>query len=113
MSRARTAVFVAAGLLVAACAGTQSADEKAAARNTYACQLAGERLVLRLDLDEARRLRPAGDRINLYRIASASGVRYSNGNLELRGKGMDLEVLREGERQRLEECVPYTPPPGK
>ena len=59
-------------------------------------QLAGERIVIRFDVGEARLLMPDGNRVALYQIPAASGVRYSNGIIELRGKGMDLELVRDG-----------------
>ena len=77
-------------------AATPSKEEQEAAKNTFACQLAGERVVIRFDAGEARMLMPDGDRVALYQIAAASGVRYSNGIMELRGKGMDLHLIRNG-----------------
>ncbi len=87
-----------------------SKDEVEAAKNTISCQLAGERLVIRFDTGEARLLMPAGDRVALYQIPAASGVRYSNGSLELRGKGMDLQLVRDGTATPLAGCEPYQLP---
>jgi len=81
-----------------------------AAMNTVNCQLAGERLVIRFDAGEARLLMPTGDRVSLYQIPAASGVRYSNGSLELRGKGMDLQLVRNGAATPLAGCEPYQLP---
>jgi len=101
---------LAAALALAACAGSPSKDELEAAKNTISCQLAGERLVIRFDVGEARLLMPAGDRVALYQIPAASGVRYSNGSLELRGKGMDLQLVRDGTATPLAGCEPYQLP---
>jgi membrane-bound inhibitor of C-type lysozyme len=101
---------VAAALVLAACASSPSKDEIEAAKNTISCQLAGERLVIRFDTGEARLLMPAGDRVALYQIPAASGIRYSNGSLELRGKGMDLQLVRDGMATPLAGCEPYQLP---
>ena len=107
-----SAVITAAltGGLLAACAAQPSKDELEAAKNTFACRLGGERLVIRLDIGEARVLMPDGDRVVLYQIPTASGVRYSNGNFELRGKGMDLQFLRDGAATPLADCQPIQLP---
>ena len=96
--------------LLAACSGEPSKEELEAAKNTFACSLRGERLVIRLDLGEARLLMPDGDRVVLHQIPTASGVRYSNGNFELRGKGMDLQFVRDGTAITLADCQPYVIP---
>ena len=96
--------------LLAACAGQPSKDELEAAKNTFACLAGGERIVVRLDIGEARLLMPDGDRIVLYQISTASGVRYSNGTFELRGKGMDLQLIRDGAATLLADCQPIQLP---
>lgn len=109
--RVRDALFLAAVVAIAAgCANTPSKEEQEAAKNTIACQLAGERLVIRFDAGEARLLTPTGERIVLYQLSAASGVRYSNATIELRGKGMDLQLLRDGTVIPLADCQPYTVP---
>jgi membrane-bound inhibitor of C-type lysozyme len=100
---------VVAALGVAACGSLSSRDEEAA-KNTFACQYNGERLVIRFDAGEARMLMPGGERVSLYQIPAASGVRFSNGLMELRGKGMDLQLTREGTTTVLVDCQPYAPP---
>ena len=88
-------------LLLAAClaAGCQqkgpTKEELEAAKNTVDCDRAGERIVIRFDDGEARLLMPNGTRVVLYQVPSGSGIRYINGLMELRGKGMDLELTRE------------------
>ena len=98
------------GGLLAACANTPGKDEQEAAKYTFACQLGGERLVIRFDAGEARLLMPDAERIVLYQIPVASGVRYSNGLLELRGKGTELQLIRDGVATQHAESAPYTIP---
>ncbi len=101
----------AAGIAVlTACNTAPGKDEVEAAKNTVACQLAGERIVIRFDTGEARLLMPGGDRVTLYQISAASGVRYTNGLMELRGKGMELQLVRDGSAATLEGCAQYAPP---
>jgi membrane-bound inhibitor of C-type lysozyme len=106
----RLATAVAALAALAACNTAPSKEAQEAARNTFACQLAGERLVIRFDSGEARLLLPGGDRVTLYQIAAASGVRYTNGLMELRGKGMELQLVRDGAAAALEGCQQYVVP---
>jgi membrane-bound inhibitor of C-type lysozyme len=103
-------IALAATLMLAACDHAPSKDEQEAARNTFACQLSGERLVIRFDAGEARLLMPDADRVVLYQIPSASGVRFSNGKLELRGKGTDLQLVRDGTATQLADCQPFPVP---
>ena len=99
-----------AAVLVCGCADSPSKEAQEAAKNTFACQLTGERLVVKFETGEARLLMPDGDRVVLYQVPVASGVRYTNGNLDLRGKGMDLQLIRNGNLTRLADCQPYLPP---
>ena len=104
---------IAAALLAAGCADKPSKEEQEAARNTFTCQLRGERLVVRFDAGEARMLMPGGERVVLYQLPTASGVRYSNGTLELRGKGTELQLIGDGTAVPLIDCQPYAvPKPG-
>jgi membrane-bound inhibitor of C-type lysozyme len=95
---------------LAACNTSPSKEAAEAAKNTFACQLAGERVVIRFETGEARMLMPGGERVTLYQISAASGVRFTNGLMELRGKGMDLQLIRDGNLATLEGCQPYAPP---
>jgi membrane-bound inhibitor of C-type lysozyme len=97
---------------LAGCADKPSKEEQEAAKNTFVCLLDGERLVIRFDMGTARMLMPTGDRISLYQIPAASGVRFSNGNLELRGKGTDLTLADNttGTQVALTQCAPYAAP---
>jgi membrane-bound inhibitor of C-type lysozyme len=72
-----------------------SKEDIEAARQTIDCERPGERGVIRFVEGEARLLMPDGTRVVLYQVPSASGVRYINGLMELRGKGMDIELIRE------------------
>ena len=81
-----------------------------AAKPTFICQLAGERLIMRFEPGEVRLLTSNAERITLYQIPAASGIRYSNASLELRGKGMDLLLIENGVATKLEGCAPYVAP---
>ncbi len=105
---------VAAVMILAACENPQKKKEEELARNTFACQLNGERLVVRFVEGEARMLLPGAQRVTLYQLPTTSGVRYSNGTLELRGKGTDLQLLQDNVTSALRDCEPYAVlPPAK
>lgn len=108
----RLASIILAAAVLAGCAEQMKKDEQEAAKNTYVCLMDGERLVIRFDMGMARMLMPTGDRVDLYQIPSASGVRFSNGNLELRGKGIELVLIDEtnGNQTTLTQCAPYAVP---
>ncbi len=82
----RAVVALAAAAMLAACGGTPSKEEQEAAKNTFTCLQDGERLVIRFDAGEAGCSLPRASGV-LYQIPTASGVRFTNGTLELRGKG--------------------------
>ena len=93
------------------CSDKPTKEEQEAARNTFACHLRDERIVLRFDGGEARLLMPGGERVVLYQLPTASGVRFSNGTLELRGKGTDLQLIsNDGSTAPLVDCQPYSAP---
>ena len=108
----RRVLFVTASiaLCIAACTMPPSKEEAEAAKNTWACAAEGERIVIRFDMGEVRLLMPDGNRVSLYQIPAASGVRFSNGQIELRGKGMDLELVRMGAPIHLKDCQPFSVP---
>lgn len=114
LARPRTAalipLIVAAAVTLTACQSKPSKEDDEATKNTFTCQFTGERLVIRFEAGEARLLMPDGDRITLYQIAAASGVRFTNGILELRGKGMELQLIRDGNVTPLANCQPYQLP---
>jgi len=80
------------------------------ARQTFACQLNGERFVVRFAEGEARVLLPGAQRVTLYQIPTASGLRYSNGVMELRGRGTDLQLIQEGVTTALASCEQFPVP---
>ena len=97
-------------IFVVACTPAPTKEEEEAAKNTWACSAAGERLVIRFDTGEARLLMPDGNRVSLYQIPTTAGVRFSNGQIELRGKGMDLELVQLGNPTHLKDCQPFSVP---
>jgi membrane-bound inhibitor of C-type lysozyme len=97
-------------LLATGCEHKATKEEEEAAKNTITCQLAGERLVIRFDQGEARMLTATSEKITLYQIPSAGGTRYSNGNVELRGKGMEWTLTELGASTNLESCKQYAAP---
>src|SRR5262245_5129891 len=107
-----TRIALTAGALALAGCAAQKQEAEEAARNTYACLLDGERLVLRFDIGEVRMLMPGGDRVTLYQIppSGGDGVRYSNGRMELRGKGTAFDLVRDGAATSLIGCQPFAPP---
>lgn len=100
-------------MLLTACHNAPRKEDEEAAKNTYACQLGGERVLVRLERGEVRLLMPNGDRINLYEVpsASAAGTRYTNGSMDVVGKGLELSLSREGgAAEPFRQCAPLVPP---
>ena len=97
-------------LIVTGCEHKPTKEEEESAKNTITCQLAGERLVIRFDSGEARMLTATSEKITLYQIPSGGGTRYSNGNVELQGKGMDWTLTELGASATLESCKQYAVP---
>jgi membrane-bound inhibitor of C-type lysozyme len=113
MPRSRpTLCLMLAGLLLVACQQGPTKEELEAAKNTVDCERTGERIIIRFDDGEARLLMADGTRVVLYQVPSASGIRYLNGLMELRGKGMELELMREQNAVHL-KCKPYEIPTKK
>ena len=108
----RLALVLVLPALLAGCVSNPSKEEEEAAKNTFVCLLDGERLLIRFDSGMARVLMPTGDTVWLYQLPAASGIRYSNGNLELLGKGTDLSLVDDtaGTRTALTQCAPYALP---
>jgi hypothetical protein len=103
--------FVAAlALISTGCEHKPSKEETEAAKNTITCQLASDRLVIRFEPGEARMLTATAETITLYQIPSGAVMRYSNGNVELRGKGMDWTLTELGTLTTLESCQQYAAP---
>jgi membrane-bound inhibitor of C-type lysozyme len=104
-------LFAAAlALIVTGCEHKPTKEEEEATKNTITCQLAGERLVIRFGSGEARLLTAAAEKITLYQIPSGGGTRYSNGNVELQGKGMDWTLTELSVSTTLESCKQYAAP---
>ncbi len=109
----RTPLVLFAALALAAC-DTASKKEEEIAKSTFACSYNGERYLVRFADGEARMLLPEMQRVVLYQLPTASGVRYSNGVMELRGKGSELQLIRDGVVTPLKDCEPYAVmPPAK
>jgi membrane-bound inhibitor of C-type lysozyme len=105
----RHAVVLAVLGMLAACTPPEKPAD-VPSKDTFECTLEGERWVIRFTEGEARMLTPGSERITLYQIAAASGVRYSNGLMELRGKGMELQLIRDGFARKLDDCKPVMVP---
>lgn len=101
-----------AAAAVAACESGPSKEELEAAKHTIDCERPGERIVIRFEDGEARLLLPDATRVILYQVPSGSGVRYINGLMELRGKGMEMELVREQAGVHF-TCKPYEIPKKK
>ena len=104
-----------ASLMLPACDPIQKKREEELAKNTYACQLNGERFLVRFVDGEARILMPGQQRVTLYQLPTPTGVRYSNGSMELRGRGVELQLITDNVVTPLRDCEPYAvlPPPPK
>ena len=103
-------LLVAASALLVACENPMKKQEEEIAKSTFACQLNGERFILRFAEGEARVLLPGAQRVTLYQIPTGSTgslVRYSNGALELRGRGAELTFIADGVPTPLRDCEPY------
>jgi len=106
---------LAAALLAAACATPEKLPD-VPSQDTIACQLDGQRVVIRFLPDEVRMLTPEGERVTLQKVPAAAGVRYTNGLLEIRGGGGSptmpegLLYIRDGTAWRLANCEPLMVP---
>jgi membrane-bound inhibitor of C-type lysozyme len=109
MPIARIIASAAVAVTLAACQSGPSKEELEAAKNTIDCKHDDERFVVRFEEGEARILLGDATRVVLYQVSTASGLRYTNGLMELRGKGMDFTLIREGNAVAL-ACKPYEIP---
>ena len=110
MSRCHASVAIVAAALLAACAPAPEKPEEVPSPDTFECTLEGERWLVRFTDQEARLLTPQGERVNLYQIASASGVRFTNGLVELRGRGTELTLVRDNFARQMVGCKPLMIP---
>jgi hypothetical protein len=104
------AAALALALELAGCENKAAKEAEDAAKPTFICQLAGERLIMRFEPGEVRLVTSNAETITLYQIPAPTGIRYNNASLELRGKGMDLVLIDNGVPSKLEGCTPYVPP---
>ncbi len=110
MPRPSPALVLVASVLVilSGCGG--GTKEEVPSKDTIECTIEQARWLIRFTDGEARLLTPDGQRINLYQVAAPSGVRFTNGLMELRGQGMELALTSEGIARRLEGCKPLMVP---
>ena len=109
MRYSSAAFAILAAALVGACAPPEKPEE-VASPDTFECTLEGERWLVRFTDQEARLLTPQGERVNLYQIVSGSGVRFTNGLIELRGKGTELTLIRDNFARQMQGCKPVMIP---
>jgi len=98
--------------LLAGCQSGPTKEELEAVRNTVDCEGAGERIVIHFEDGEARLAMADATRVVLYQVPSGSGIRYMNGVMELRGKGMQMELTHDQKTVRL-DCKPLEIPKKK
>lgn len=101
--------FAALALWLAACQSGPTKEELEAAKNTIDCRNGDERLIVKFEEGEARLLLGDATRVVLYQVSAPSGLRYTNGLMELRGRGLDFTFIREGNATAL-TCKPYEIP---
>lgn len=112
--RRALAAAIAAALLAACAAPEKQPDVPS--QDTIACKLEGQRVVIRFLPDELRMLTPEGERVTLQKVPASSGVRYTNGLVEIRGGGGSptmpegLHYIRDGTAWRLADCAPLMVP---
>lgn len=99
---------------LAACAPREKPEDVPSA-DTVACQLNGARIVIRFLADELRMLTPDGERVVLQKVPASSGVRYTNGILEIRSVGSPMQqqtllFVRDGQGTALQGCAPVMVP---
>ncbi len=104
------ALAIVAMALAAACAAPPEKPEEVPSPDTFECMLEGQRWLVRFTDQEARMLTPEGERINLYQVATGSGARFTNGLIELRGKGTELTLIRDNFARQMVGCKPLMIP---
>ena len=109
--RSRVAAALAAAVfMLAGCqSGGPTKEEEEAARSTIDCDHAGQRILIRFAEGEARLLMPDATRVILYQVPVPSGLRYTNGLWELRGRDLTLELSQDRQTVRM-ICKPYELP---
>jgi hypothetical protein len=104
----RLALLFFVGML-AACQSGPTKDEVENAKKTVDCQHEQERILIRFEQGEVRLTMPDATTVYLYQVPAGSGFRYLNGDMELRGRSLEMELLRNGVPTKL-ECKPYELP---
>ena len=110
--RFRACVLAYTVALCAALAGCQSGpskDEIDAAKKTIDCMRGEDRILIRFEEGEARLLMPDATRVTLYQVQVAAGLRYTNGLMDLRGKGLEFTLVSDGTPTTL-KCKQYELP---
>lgn len=111
----RSVLPVLVALALAACSQPEKQPDQPSG-DTIACQLEGQRIVIRFLPDEVRMLTPDGERVTLQKVPASSGVRYTNGMMEIRGGGGPrtdpggLIFIRDGTAWTLTSCAPLMVP---
>ncbi|HLX27054.1 MAG TPA: MliC family protein [Casimicrobiaceae bacterium] len=85
-------------LTAVVCAGCETGPTKEqieAAKNSIDCERPGEHLVIQFGNNEARIIVPGTETVVLYQVPSTSGARFMNGSMELRGRGKEVELVRD------------------
>ena len=110
MSATHRFLAVAVALLAGACQSSgPTKEEIEAAKSTLDCDHAGERFLIRFADGEARILMPDATRVVLYQVPVVSGLRYTNGLIDMRGRGFEFELSRERQTVRM-ICKQYEIP---
>ena len=110
MRRKCAAALAIAAFSLAGCqSGGPTKEEEEAARSTVECDHAGQRILIRFAEGEARLLMPDATRVILYQVPVPTGLRYTNGVWELRGRDLTLELSQERQTVRM-LCKPYELP---
>ena len=111
--RVHTAALACA-LLVACQSQGPTKEETQIAAETVDCDHGGLRLLIRFTEGEARILMPDGNRVILYQVpvTTSANVRYTNGLIELRGRGLDFEMQQDRQTVKM-TCKQYEIPKPK
>lgn len=94
MRRSLAAIALTA-LVCAACGTAPTKEQIEAAKNSIDCERPGEHVVIQFGDSEARIIVPGTETVVLYQVPSSSGVRFMNGSMELRGRGKEIELVRD------------------
>jgi hypothetical protein len=112
--RARAIAACAGAALVACQSQGPTKEEAQIASETIDCDHGGLRLLIRFTEGEARILMPDGNRVILYQVpvTTSAAVRYTNGLIELRGRGLDFDMQQDRQTVHM-ICKAYEIPKPK